>query len=336
MGDEPAEVEEESLPSIPGVAFRRFRGPEDFAPMADVITRSREADGVQIPAKAEDLASSFGHPTDFDPATDVLVAEAEGRMVGLARTWRDERADGTWVIEHAVSLIPEWRGHGLREALFDYNEGRARGLALQDVKERPRVLVLWANDEENEWKSLAIGRGYRPVQHEIDLVRSLADIPDMPLPASIEVRPVAEDDMRAVWDALRESSRQDWNYSESRWDEAHFEAFLHSPAAHPDLWQVAWDGDTLVGTVLPYIDAEENARYGWRRGHTESVYVREGYRGRGIARALLARAMRVLKERGMEEATLGMEVENPHDPLRLYEGMGFRVVKHFTWYQKPL
>jgi len=31
-----------------------------------------------------------------------------------------------------------------------------------------------------------------------------------------------------------------------------------------------------------------------------------------------------------------MEVENPHNPLRLYEGMGFRTVKHYTWYQKPV
>jgi hypothetical protein len=38
----------------------------------------------------------------------------------------------------------------------------------------------------------------------------------------------------------------------------------------------------------------------------------------------------------MEEATLGMEVENPHDPMRLYSGMGFRVVRHFTWYHKPI
>lgn len=335
MGTDRAHAGGTELPPFPGVRFRRFRGQEDFAPMAAVITRSREADGFELAKSADELAADFEHPTDFDPATDVLVAEVEGRIVGLARMWRNVRANGTLEYEHSVDLVREWRGRGLREALFEHNERHALAVATQVPKERPRALLVWANDEENEWKDVAIRHGYRPVQHVIDLVRSLDDIPEIPLPAGIEVRPVAEDHYRAVWDALREASRLDWDYSESRWDDAHLEAARHSPEFQPDLWQVAWDGDTLVGTVLPYILAEENARYGWRRGHTESVVVREGYRGRGIARALLARALRDLKDRGMEEATLGMEVENPHGPLRLYEAMGFRVVKHFTWYEKP-
>jgi len=323
-------------PILPGLTYRRVRGKDDFPHMAAVMTRSREADGVEIATTVEDLAASYEQPTDFDPASDVLVVEAWGSIMGLARIWRDQRADGTLVYGHSVELVPEWRGRGLREAFFEYNERHARALAAKDPRKGPRVLVLWANDEENEWKALALAHGYRPVQHVIDLVRSLEGIPEAPLPPGLEVRPVTPKDYRAVWDAGRESSRWMWNYSESRWDDAHFEAFQRSPEFQPDLWQIAWDRETLVGTVLPFILEAENRRYGRKQGHTESVYVREGYRGRGIARALLARSLQVLKERGMEEATLGMEVENPHDPLRLYKGMGFAIVKHFTWYQKSL
>jgi ribosomal protein S18 acetylase RimI-like enzyme len=304
--------------------------------MASVMTRSREADGVELATTAEVLASSFEHAVDFSPASDVLVAEADGSLIGLARMWREERAGGVLAYGISVEVVPERRGGGLREFLFDYNERRARALAAGDAKERSHVLLLWANDEENEWKALALRRGYAPVQHEIDLVRSLDDIPEVPLPAGIEVRPVTSQDVRVIWNANREAWRQAWNYSEAHWDDAHLEAFRHYPEFQPDLWQVAWDGDVVVGTVLAYILPEENARYGRRRGHTESVFVREGYRGRGIARALLARSLRALKERGMEEATLGTEVENPFGALRLYEGMGFRIVKHFTWYQKFL
>ncbi len=304
--------------------------------MAEVITRSREADGVEFPTSEAKLAASFGHPVDFDPVSDVLVADVRGSIVGVARVWRDERADGALAFGQYVDLVPEWRRGRLREVLFEYNERHARGLAVRDTKERRHVLVLWANSDENEWKSLAVRHGYQEAQHEIDMVRSLGDVPDLPLPAGIEVRPVTPDDVRKVWDANREAWRETWGYSESRWDDAHFEAALHSPEFQPNLWQIAWDGDTLVGMVLPYILPEENERYGCRRGHAENVYVLEGYRGRGIARALLARALRVLKERGMDEATLGTEVENPHRALRIYESMGFRIVKHFTWYEKSL
>ncbi len=329
-------MEGKDLPSIPGLDVRFFRGPENLALMAAMITRSREADGVELVTTADALAADFEHPTDFDPASDVVVVEANGSIVGLARMRRDRRADGTLAYVHSVEVVPEWRGRGLRESLFDYNERHARLLAASDPTQGPRVLVLWSNDEENEWKALALGHGYRPVQHEIDLIRSLEGIPEAPLPAGVEVRPVQPEDVGTVWDANREAWREVWDYSESDWDAAHLEAFRHSPEFQPDLWQIAWDGDTVVGMVLPYILPEENRRYGRLRGHTEGVYVREEYRGRGIARALLARSLRVLKERGMEEATLGMEVENPHDPLRLYEGMGFTTAKHFTWYQKPL
>lgn len=336
MNPDDAPMAPADLPSIPGLSFRRFRGPDDFAPMAAVITRSREADGVELPTTAGDLAAQFERPVDFDPSTDVLVVEAAGSIVGVARIWRDERADGTLVYGHSVEIVPEWRKGGLREALFEHNERSSRAFAEKDPREGPRVHVLWANDEENEWKAMALRHGYRVVQHEIDMVRSLEDIPEVPLPEGLAVRPVTPEDYRAVWEANREAWRQDWNYSESRWDDAHFEAFRRSSVFQPDLWQVAWDGELLVGMVIPYILEEENRRYGRRRGHTEMVYVREGYRGKGIARALLARSLRALKDRGMEEAMLGAEVENPHGALRLYEGIGFRTVKHFTWYQKPL
>ncbi len=324
------------LPSFPGLTFRRFRGTEDLASMAEVVTRSREADGYELVKTIDELAAEFTNPPDFDPAADVVLAEAEGRIVGLARMWRRERQGGTLGYQHSVELVPEWRRPGLRDALFDYNERHAGSLAAQDSKKRPHLLALWAYAEENEWKALAVRHGYRETQHFLDLVRSLDDLPEIPLPEGIEVRPAMPADVRKVWDLDREASREEWGFSEARYDDAHLDAFRRSPDFQPDLWQLAWDGDTLVGMVLPFILDEENRRYGRRQGHTENVCVREGYRRRGIARALLARSLRVLRDRGMDEATLGTEVENPHRALRVYESLGFRIVEHFTWYEKPL
>ena len=38
----------------------------------------------------------------------------------------------------------------------------------------------------------------------------------------------------------------------------------------------------------------------------------------------------------MQEATLSTGVENPHRALQIYGMMGFRIVKRFTWYEKPV
>jgi mycothiol synthase len=318
-------------PAVKGLTSRKYRGKSDLAPMATLITSSREADGVDLVTTEGDLAAQFDNPLDFDPQTDVLVAEAGGRMIGLARVWREDRGDGKRIYGHSVELLKEWRGRGIREELFLYNEKHIREIAKREGEGDMSFFELWTNDSENEWKSIVLANGYRPVQHEIDMVRSLEDIPRMPLPAGLEIRPVVPAQYDMIWEANREACKLNWDYSEDEWDEAHFESFKKTNNFMPDLWQVAWDGDTLAGMVLNYIVEEENRRFKTKRGHTEHVFVREQYRGRGLARALLAKSFEILKDKGMEEATLGMEVENPHDPLRLYEGMGFRVVKHFTW-----
>ena len=38
----------------------------------------------------------------------------------------------------------------------------------------------------------------------------------------------------------------------------------------------------------------------------------------------------------MTEAALGVDVDNPNGALRLYQSMGFRMVKQYTTYRKPL
>lgn len=329
-------TENADFPTIQGLKFRRYRGKEDLSTMASVMNGSRDADGVDFVTTERDLAAQFDNPLDFDPEADILIAEAGGRMIGLARVrWKD-REDGKRIYGHSVELLKEWRDRGIREEFFLYNEGHIRRRAKEEGKEGAAFFELWANDSGNEWKSIALANGYRPVQHELDMVRSLDEIPQMPLPPGFEIRPVIPAHYGKIWEADRESCLQDWAFSENDWDDEHFENFKKSNSFQPDLWQVAWDGDTLAGMVLNYISEEENQQFERKRGHTEHVFVRERYRGRGLARALLGRSFRILKHKGMNEAMLGMEVENPHDPLRLYEGMGFRVVKHFTWYHKPV
>ena len=82
--------------------------------------------------------------------------------------------------------------------------------------------------------------------------------------------------------------------------------------------------------------ADENSRHNRLRGYTEDVCVRRPWRRRGLARALLARSLQVLRERGMTEAALGVDTENPSGALRLYESLGYRPVQRWTVYRKPM
>jgi ribosomal protein S18 acetylase RimI-like enzyme len=46
--------------------------------------------------------------------------------------------------------------------------------------------------------------------------------------------------------------------------------------------------------------------------------------------------MRVLRERGMTEAVLGVDAENPSGALGLYESVGFTVLNKDTLYHKRI
>ena len=101
------------------------------------------------------------------------------------------------------------------------------------------------------------------------------------------------------------------------------------------MWQVAWDGDEVAGSVQNSIYPEENIQLGLEIGWVDHVSVRRRWRNRGLASALIVRSMVILRDRGMDWAALGVDSENPTGALGLYERFGFRV--HQTWvkYRKP-
>jgi ribosomal protein S18 acetylase RimI-like enzyme len=99
---------------------------------------------------------------------------------------------------------------------------------------------------------------------------------------------------------------------------------------------VAWQGDEIVGQVLNRIDHEANAELGLKRGWVNSVGVRRPWRRQGIARALVAESLRVLRDAGMTSAGLGVDAENATGALGVYEASGFLVTRTDRVYRKQL
>jgi GNAT superfamily N-acetyltransferase len=324
-------------PAIPGLTFRGFRGEEDYPAMLAVIDGSKEADNIERTDTLEDMARVYRHLTNCDPSQDMIFAEMNGNVLGYGRVWWVQTAEGQWLYQHFAFLLPEWRGKGIRRAMLRHNERRLREIAAGHPGDGTRLLESWAEDNETHWEALLTGAGYQAVRHGYDMVRpDLDDIPDLPLPEGLEVRPAQPDHHLTIWAAAREAFRDSWQYSEEWWNDGQFEEWQQAPTFQPHLWQVAWDGDQVAGMVLNYIHHEQNDEYNRKRGYTETISVRRPWRRRGLARALIARSLRVLAGEGMAEAALGVDTQNENGALRLYESMGFRPVKRSSVYRKPL
>ena len=202
---------------------------------------------------------------------------------------------------------------------------------------RPRTASISTLAEPPGARAALAVRGFVPVRYSFEMLRpTLDDIPDCALPAGIEVRPVEREQSRRIWEAETEAFAGHWgagadNGSEERWQE-----FLADPFTDLPLWQVAWDGDQIVGMVRPFINDDENAHFGVRRGWCENISTRAPWRGRGVASALISRALRALHDRSMTQAALGVDAQNETGALHLYQRMGFREAARETEWRRPL
>jgi ribosomal protein S18 acetylase RimI-like enzyme len=317
--------------------------------MADIINGSKEADGLEWVTTAEDVARNYRHLVNSDAERDVTFVDVNGRPAGYSRVWWMEEQDGRRYYLHFAYLLPLWRRDGIRRSMLRRNERRLREIAAGHLQAGAcaglvdgQAFQAFASDTESHWEALLLDEGYEAVRYGFSMVRpGLGDATDEfvaahPLPTGLEVRPVEPEHVPLIWDAAREAFRDHWGYSEDEWSLENLRGWQESPTYDPALWQVAWDGDQVAGMVQNFVDAAENAAYERRRGYTEGICVRQPWRRRGLARALIARSFRLLRQLGMEEAALGVDAENLSGALRLYESMGFRQVKRHTTYRKPL
>ena len=82
-------------------------------------------------------------------------------------------------------------------------------------------------------------------------------------------------------------------------------------------------GEEVAGYAINATHRAEWDALGFSEAWTHQLGVRRAWRGRGIARALLAASMRAFADDGLEFAALDVDAENPTGALALYLGMGY-------------
>jgi mycothiol synthase len=312
--DDTARLDLPESPRIPGLRFRRFTGDPDFPALAELMTTANLADGIEEVPDAAILRAEYERHEGFDPHADTIFAEVNGSLVGYGEVSRTIRASRS-VYSTSGTVLPDWRRRGIGRAILRRNEGRLREMATGHADPGGRVLSAWIHDTQGGTGQLLEAEGYEPVRYGFAMWRpNLDELPQAALPEGLEIRPVRPEDHRAIYDADTEAFLDHWEYLDT------------------SLWQVAWDGDQVAGSVMPTIWKPENERLGVRRAWLDHISVRRPWRRRGLARALIVSALEGLRAGGIEEAMLGVDGENPTGALALYESLGFAVkARASTW-----
>ena len=317
------------------VVTRRAWRRDDLAGMAEVINARVTEEGEGEYATVASLAEQYDHLQNCDPDRDIVVLDDDrGRLVGYVRTFWHDVSEGYrafYVAFEAMSSIA-----GLIEQLLQWGVDRARAIASEpEHRDHPdRRLEVWANDGSFRQRAVEAA-GFSPFSWSAYLVRPhLEDVPELALPPGVEIRAVADDHLRAIWEADIEAFRDHHGYVEQT--EVDWERFVDEASSGTELWQIAWDANGVAGQVRTYVNEGEAEHLGRRRAWTENISTRRDQRRQGIAAALIAASLRQLATLGFDEAALGVDLDNPTGALGVYTNLGFVEVLRQIHYALPI
>jgi mycothiol synthase len=284
---------------------------------------------------AEDLAEELELP-HLDLAKDTIGLWSGDRMVGYAIAHVKTAVVDIDRVNTEGAIHPEWRRQGFGTALMRSLIARAGELHAAMHPDSPGLVSTGVNSTNVGANQLLRSLGFEEERYFFDMRRPLDQpVPPAQVPDGLQ--------LRAYDTAYEEALRQ-----------AHYEAFSDhwgwTPPT-PETWRArnvgsrafrgaqsycVLDGDTVAAYVNGYEWEADTEVTGIRELYIGQVGTRRAYRGRGLARATLAKVLAKAAEAGYQRVALGVDADNPTGALGLYEGLGFVTQQKFLSYQLPL
>ncbi len=230
---------------------------------------------------------------------------------------------------------PDWRGRGIGGRLLDWADVAAGPLHRERYPDLPLSLHGSCNRQQR-FGGRAVRRAWLPPGALVprDDAGPVRALPSVDEPAGIDIvgfAPERAADARFIRD---EAFRDHWGSvgsSDEGW--AHF---ITTPVFRPDFSLLAYSGGEPAGLVLCHeYDAPEDSDEG-RDLHVALVGTLRAYRKRGIASALLVRAMAKGRDAGYATASLGVDADSLTGAVGVYEQVGFAVEHTSITQEKPL
>ena len=319
-------VEVPDGPPIDGLRFRYYTGEDDIPGMAEVIRAANAANGESEYVSDDYLRSQVTSYSHYPPQEARLIALVDGRIVACSEYEHADTTAGRREYRSFGHVHPRWRRRGIGTAMSAWNEGRLLDIAARQQHPGGAALTTWIEEADVGATVLVEARGYDRTRIGFHMVRPDLDAIDVPpLPNGLEVRRVARDHLPRVWDAMIAAFRDHHRGHDG--SEAAFHRWSSDPVFDTNLLVVAFDGEEVAGGVQGWVDPEENEANGYQRGWADPVFTRRPWRRRGLAYALLGRALALVRDRGMTSAQLGVDSQNPFQALTLYERHRFRTVR---------
>lgn len=235
---------------------------------------------------------------------------------------------------------PDWRGLGIGRALLDWQ--RRRGMELVAARradlghDTPAILLAEVPAGALATAALLTHMGLSQVRVSLIMRRSLEQpVERLAPPDGLAMVPYDE----SMDENLRTAHNTFFvgHFGFQPWSP---ETWRHWATGHRGFrrdWSfVVLARSEIVGYVICAAYPDEWAAQGWTQGFITWVGTAVAWRGRGVAAALLTRAMTAFAADGMQYAGLSVYADNPSGAPRLYRRLGFEEWKRAGLWEGPL
>jgi len=308
--------------------------PGDAAGWAGLMNAISAADRDWEYFSEQDLLEDFSDPY-LDFARGSVAVSHEGTMAGYGLLACRTAAEPVHEMRYHGGVHPAYRGRGLGGRLLDWAETAAIPLHQERYPGRPVSLSGSCLSHNTAALTLYAVHGYRPSRWFHGMTRDLsAALPKVPAPAGVDVVGLTPDRWEDARLIRNDALRDHWGSTDDPAD-----AWAHSmavSAVRPELSFLAYAGGEPLGLIISHEYGAYNEAFGRRDLYIALVATRRAARKRGIASALLLRALTGGRAAGFASASLGVDAGSPTGALGLYQRAGFTVMLTSVTHTKPL
>jgi mycothiol synthase len=300
--------------------------PAERADIDDIVALCRAMDPFDNPHRVtsrNEITDEFDHEW-IDMATDSLLAFSEdGTLVAYAMVILSPSRDVSVYSYVFGGVHPAWRERGIGRVLLAWSLERSEQQLASVETGAPASSRAYVDERNTAAARLLERFGFGVARYftimERDLSRPVEEI-DVPAGVTLEgYRPEFADRTR---DARNDSFRDHWGSLETV--PAMWAQFVGGAHFRDDLSVVAVaDDGRVVGFTLAEVDEDSWSAQGFTSAYIALVGTVRDWRGRRLAPALLAAALRRIQAAGLERATLEVDTASPTGALGLYERQGF-------------
>ena len=333
-GPQPAAPSSRLLPAGHGLSWRPLTR-QDNADLVELLSRIETCDDPPYRTTAEESAETFvAVPSDIGSAK-VIGLDDDGvpRAYAILRL-RHTPDGGRALCDGGVD--PQWRRQGIGTTLLRWQLSVAREL-LDDADIPEALAVVHVEESMGDAQEMLEMTGFTATRWYTEMRRDLSvELPDVELQGHLAVQPwePALDD--AVRRAHNEAFRDQWG-AEQHTPETWVQGRTYfAPSWSFVVLDRTSDRARVAGYLISGRYEGDWAAQGWTEGYTEMLGVREEWRGKGVASALLVAAMRAYAADGMEYAGLGVDFSEPSGNFGLFGHLGYEPTRGSLMYTRTI